>query len=88
MFADGTILAVKRLYPTDQNVIDFFKEMVLISGIKHTNLIQLRGCCVREKERMLVYEFAENMNLAEALWGKRSSLHSMHLYALWKFVAL
>ncbi|OAE36012.1 hypothetical protein AXG93_4554s1000 [Marchantia polymorpha subsp. ruderalis] len=69
VFADGTILAVKRLYPTDQNVIDFFKEMVLISGIKHTNLIQLRGCCVREKERMLVYEFAENMNLAEALWG-------------------
>ncbi|KAG6546476.1 hypothetical protein Mapa_012025 [Marchantia paleacea] len=73
VFPDGTTLAVKRLYPTDQNVVDFFKEMVLISGIKHRNLIQLKGCCVREKERMLVYEYAENQNLAEALWGSSRS---------------
>ncbi|KAG6553873.1 hypothetical protein Mapa_004790 [Marchantia paleacea] len=43
--------------------------MVNITGIRHRNLIQLKGCCVREKQkRMLVYEFAENKSLAEALW--------------------
>ncbi|KAL3687492.1 hypothetical protein R1sor_013801 [Riccia sorocarpa] len=67
--ADGTILAVKRLVPTEQNTADFLTEMVNISGIKHRHLIQLKGCCVREKQRMLVYEYAENKNLAEALWG-------------------
>ncbi|KAL3687488.1 hypothetical protein R1sor_013797 [Riccia sorocarpa] len=67
--ADGTILAVKRLLPTEQNTADFLTEMVNISGIKHRHLIQLKGCCVREKQRMLVYEYAENKNLAEALWG-------------------
>ncbi|KAL3687475.1 hypothetical protein R1sor_013784 [Riccia sorocarpa] len=65
----GTILAVKRLRSTEQNTSDFFAEMVNISGIKHRHLIQLKGCCVREKQRMLVYEYAENKNLAEALWG-------------------
>ncbi|KAL3687490.1 hypothetical protein R1sor_013799 [Riccia sorocarpa] len=66
---DGTIFAVKRLVPTEQNTSEFLSEMVNISGIKHRHLIQLKGCCVREKQRMLVYEYAENKNLAEALWG-------------------
>ncbi|KAL3684308.1 hypothetical protein R1sor_002330 [Riccia sorocarpa] len=65
---DGSILAVKRLKPTEQNMADFLNEMVNITGIKHRNLIQLKGCCVRDKLRMLVYEYAENKSLAEALW--------------------
>ncbi|KAL2622268.1 hypothetical protein R1flu_002473 [Riccia fluitans] len=67
---DGSTLAVKKLVPTEQNMSDFLREMVNITGIKHRNLIQLKGCCVGEKQRrMLVYEYAENRNLAEALWG-------------------
>ncbi|KAL2652258.1 hypothetical protein R1flu_020386 [Riccia fluitans] len=67
--ADGSILAVKRLNPTEQNISDFMKEMVNISGIKHRHLIQLKGCCVRDRQqRMLVYEYAENKSLSEALW--------------------
>ncbi|KAL3675656.1 hypothetical protein R1sor_025604 [Riccia sorocarpa] len=53
----------------EQNLTDFLKETVLITGIKHRNLVQLKGCCVRDKKRILVYEFAENGNLAQALWG-------------------
>ncbi|KAG6546481.1 hypothetical protein Mapa_012030 [Marchantia paleacea] len=67
--ADGSVVAVKRLTPTEQNTSDFLKEMVNISGIKHRHLIQLKGCCVREKQRMLIYEYAENKSLAEALFG-------------------
>ncbi|KAL3684451.1 hypothetical protein R1sor_002473 [Riccia sorocarpa] len=65
---DQTV-AVKVLEPTDQNITDFLKEMVLISGIKHKHLIQLKGCCVRDRKRLLVYEYAENKDLADALWG-------------------
>ncbi|KAL3684445.1 hypothetical protein R1sor_002467 [Riccia sorocarpa] len=65
---DQTV-AVKVLEPTDQNITDFLKEMVLITGIKHKHLIQLKGCCVRDRKRLLVYEYAENKDLADALWG-------------------
>ncbi|KAL3675898.1 hypothetical protein R1sor_025846 [Riccia sorocarpa] len=72
-FADSSIVAVKLLFPTEQNLKDFLKEAVLITGIKHRNLVQLKGCCIRDKKRMLVYEYAENGNLAQALWGKDGS---------------
>ncbi|KAL3678395.1 hypothetical protein R1sor_021351 [Riccia sorocarpa] len=71
--ADKSIVAVKLLFPMEQNLTDFLKEAVLITGIKHRNLVQLKGCCVRDKKRMLVYEFAENGNLAQALWGNDKS---------------
>ncbi|KAG6553527.1 hypothetical protein Mapa_004440 [Marchantia paleacea] len=48
--------------------------MVNITGIKHRHLIQLKGCCVRDKQRMLVYEYADNKSLAEALWGPEKSV--------------
>ncbi|KAL3686779.1 hypothetical protein R1sor_013088 [Riccia sorocarpa] len=71
--ADTSVVAVKLLFHTDQNISDFLKEMVLITGIKHKNLVQLKGCCIRDKKRMLVYEYAENGNLAQSLWGNHRS---------------
>ncbi|KAL3684453.1 hypothetical protein R1sor_002475 [Riccia sorocarpa] len=70
---DQSAVAVKVLEPTDQNISDFLKEMVLITGIKHKHLVQLKGCCVRDKKRLLVYEYAENKSLADALWGPERS---------------
>ncbi|KAL3690282.1 hypothetical protein R1sor_016591 [Riccia sorocarpa] len=72
--ADKSIVAVKLLYPTEQNLADFLKETVLITGIKHRHLVTLKGCCVRDKKRILVYEFAQNGNLAQALWGNGESV--------------
>ncbi|KAL3701014.1 hypothetical protein R1sor_019036 [Riccia sorocarpa] len=71
--ADRSTVAVKLLFPSEQSMTDFLKETVVITGIKHMHLVQLKGCCVRDKKRMLVYEFAENGNLAQALWGKERS---------------
>ncbi|KAL3685551.1 hypothetical protein R1sor_003573 [Riccia sorocarpa] len=71
--ADQSILAVKLLFPTEQSMTDFLQETVVITGIKHRHLVQLRGCCVRDNKRMLIYEFAQNGNLAQALWGNGRS---------------
>ncbi|CAM6127671.1 unnamed protein product [Calypogeia fissa] len=72
VYPDET-LAVKKLFNSKKaQVIDeFLNEVVLITGIKHRNLVQLKGCCVKDKNRILVYEFADNGNLAEALWGSQ-----------------
>ncbi|KAG0598836.1 hypothetical protein M758_12G104300 [Ceratodon purpureus] len=65
---DGTEIAAKKML-TSGNAEDFLNEVVLITGIRHRNLVRLRGCCIKDKQQILVYEYVENGNLAEALWG-------------------
>ncbi|CAM6003260.1 unnamed protein product [Sphagnum balticum] len=68
--ADGTKVAVKLLTTkSDQGIDDFLNEVVSLTGITHKNLVKLKGCCIHRTQRLLVYEFLENKDLAEALWG-------------------
>lgn len=65
---------------------ELLEELVLITGIKHKNLVQLKGYCIKEKQRMiLVYEYVENGNLREALldrpWGKFHDSFPLHNYS-------
>ncbi len=72
---DGTKLAMKLLTTKSHQVIDdFFNEIVSINGIMHKNLVKLKGCCVHHTQRLLVYEFLENENLAKVLWGEHHFL--------------
>jgi hypothetical protein len=58
--ADGTKVAVKLLTTkSDQGIDDFLNEVV-----------SFKGCCIHRTQRLLVYEFLENKDLAEVLWGK------------------
>ncbi|KAL2623125.1 hypothetical protein R1flu_003330 [Riccia fluitans] len=72
---DKKFVAVKLLITAEQDpdISDFLQEMVIITGIKHRHLLQLKGCCVRDRKRILVYEYAENRSLAQALWGNQKS---------------
>ncbi|KAH8968241.1 hypothetical protein BDL97_03G118200 [Sphagnum fallax] len=66
---DGTNLAIKLLNTqSHQKIDDFLNEVVSITGIKHKNLVKLKGCCLHGTQRLLVYELVEKENLAEALW--------------------
>jgi hypothetical protein len=62
-------LAIKQLTKFQQGVDDFLNEVIVITGVRHRNLVKLKGCCVHGTQRFLVFEFVENKNLAEALWG-------------------
>ncbi|KAG4162846.1 hypothetical protein ERO13_D01G139300v2 [Gossypium hirsutum] len=44
----------------------------MISNIRHTNLVELIGCCVEDSHRALVYEYLENNSLASVLLSSRS----------------
>jgi serine/threonine protein kinase len=66
---------VKRLLTNSQQSIDeFLNEVVLITNVKHKNLVKLKGCCLMgggdTNKRLLVYEFVDNNNLAEIIFGK------------------
>ncbi|CAM6057655.1 unnamed protein product [Sphagnum tenellum] len=67
---DGTNVAVKLLTTkSHQGIDDFLNEVISIIGVTHKNLVKLKGCCLHRTQRLLVYEFLENKDLAEALWG-------------------
>ncbi len=72
---DGGEIAVKHLLTNSQQSIDeFLNEVVLITNVKHKNLVKLKGCCLMgggcANKRLLVYEFVDNNNLAETIFGK------------------
>ncbi|KAF7086785.1 hypothetical protein CFC21_090047 [Triticum aestivum] len=63
-------IAVKRLSPNSvQGFREFMNEIKLIASLQHKNLVKLLGCCIKGKERILVYEFLPNGSLEEFIFG-------------------
>ncbi|XP_062210688.1 putative serine/threonine-protein kinase isoform X2 [Phragmites australis] len=70
---DGTQIAIKKLSAeSKQGTNEFLTEINVISNVRHPNLVQLIGCCVEGNNRLLVYEYAENNSLANALLGSKN----------------
>ncbi|KAB1199195.1 putative serine/threonine-protein kinase [Morella rubra] len=71
---NGIEVAVKTLSAqSKQGLREFLTEINTISNVRHPNLVALLGCCVEGSNRILVYEYAENNSLDQALLGSKSS---------------
>lgn len=65
---NGNTMAIKQLFAkTSKGVDEFLNEVILLTGMKHRNLVNLKGCCIREQQRLLVYEYVDNSDVDQVL---------------------
>lgn len=66
--ADGSLVAVKRLTGYVQGgKLQFQKDVEKLSMVVHRNLLRLQGICMTPTERLLVYPYMANGNVASYL---------------------
>jgi hypothetical protein len=81
--SNGNVVAVKQLFvKTTQGIDEFLNEVVLITGMKHRNLVNLKGCCLREHQRLLVYELVDNYDIEKVLLAGELQISFFMIYPI------
>ncbi|KAE8698616.1 putative receptor-like protein kinase [Hibiscus syriacus] len=65
-YGDGSMVAVKRINKfSEQGEDEFFREIELLARLHHRHLVALRGFCIKNHERFLMYEYMSNGSLKD-----------------------
>ncbi|WCJ19487.1 Protein kinase superfamily protein [Euphorbia peplus] len=65
----GMVVAIKRLSKSSsQGQQEWLVEIKCLGQLYHPNLVKLIGYCIKDEERLLVYEFMPNRSLDKSLF--------------------
>lgn len=65
------VVAVKKLNKDGfQGSREFLAEVMILSFLHHSNLVNLVGYCSEGEQKILVYEYMANGSLEDHLFGK------------------
>ncbi|KAJ4974917.1 hypothetical protein NE237_008091 [Protea cynaroides] len=78
---DGRVVAIKHLYHNNKKHVErFMNEIVILTRLRHPNLVTLYGCTSYQiRELLLVYEFIPNGTVADHPHGDRAKLKVVSL---------
>lgn len=66
---NGQQLAVRRLNGDSQRLRDFQAEVESVMKVRHPNIIPLRAYCWSVDEKLLIYDYMPNGDLATTIHG-------------------
>ncbi|KAK2412642.1 non-specific serine/threonine protein kinase [Trifolium repens] len=69
--SDGLQIAVKKLKAMNSKAeMEFAVEVEVLGRVRHNNLLGLRGYCVGDDQRLIVYDYMPNLSLLSHLHGQ------------------
>ncbi|CAN6438883.1 unnamed protein product [Victoria cruziana] len=81
---DGRLVAVKKLgIDCFQGLREFEAEMETLGRIKHENIVKILGYCMTGRDRVLIYEYAENGSLDQWLHTEPSDASTSPARLTW-----
>lgn len=89
VLGDGTAFAVRRIGDSGvERLKDFESQVKAIAKLKHPNLVKVRGFYWGDEEKLVIYDYVSNGNLATAGYSKFLLLPCLAYFSIFIYLLL